>query len=310
MYAVMWSEHCGYKYSRPILQALQEVPRSHRRRGAGERRHHRHRRRLRRRDEDGEPQPPVRGRAVPGRGDRRRRHPARHLHHGRAAVRQPRQPAVRRVSTNARNRYLFEHVVGGIAFYGNCVGVPTVGGEVYFEDCYSGNCLVNAMSVGLMRTSRSCAPSPADPATRCCWSARETGRDGIRGATVAGEPGVRRDPREAPQRPDRRPVHREAADRGLPRAPAPAPRGRHSGHGRGGNHLLHLRDGRQGQVGMRHRRRPRPPARDRHGALGDHALREPGAHARDRRQGAAEDEVAGSSRSGASTAIVIGEVTD
>ena len=49
-----------------------------------------------------------------------------------------------------RNCYLFEHVVEGIASYGNCIGVPTVAGEVYFHPCYSGNPLVNAMAVGVV----------------------------------------------------------------------------------------------------------------------------------------------------------------
>ena len=48
-----------------------------------------------------------------------------------------------------RNRYLFEGVVGGISSYGNCLGIPDVGGEVYFSPVYSGNPLVNAMCVGL-----------------------------------------------------------------------------------------------------------------------------------------------------------------
>ena len=51
----------------------------------------------------------------------------------------------------SRNRFLFEHVVAGIAGYGNCVGVPTVGGEVAFHPRYSGNPLVNAMCVGLLK---------------------------------------------------------------------------------------------------------------------------------------------------------------
>ena len=51
-----------------------------------------------------------------------------------------------------RNRFLLEHVVEGIADYGNCLGIPTIGGEVVIEDCYSGNCLVNAMSVGIVDT--------------------------------------------------------------------------------------------------------------------------------------------------------------
>src|ERR687884_773742 len=49
-----------------------------------------------------------------------------------------------------RNRYLFGGVVGGIAGYGNCIGIPTVGGETYFHSCYSGNPLVNAMCVGVI----------------------------------------------------------------------------------------------------------------------------------------------------------------
>jgi len=49
-----------------------------------------------------------------------------------------------------RQRYLFEHVVAGVGGYGNCMGIPTVAGEIYFEDPYAGNCLVNAMTVGLV----------------------------------------------------------------------------------------------------------------------------------------------------------------
>ena len=49
-----------------------------------------------------------------------------------------------------RNRFLLEHVVEGIADYGNCLGIPTIGGEVVVEDCYTGNCLVNAMSLGIV----------------------------------------------------------------------------------------------------------------------------------------------------------------
>ncbi|NLE23293.1 MAG: phosphoribosylformylglycinamidine synthase II, partial [Actinobacteria bacterium] len=51
-----------------------------------------------------------------------------------------------------RQRYLLDGVVGGIAHYGNCLGIPTVGGEIYFEPSYEGNCLVNAFSAGLIRT--------------------------------------------------------------------------------------------------------------------------------------------------------------
>ena len=54
--------------------------------------------------------------------------------------------------TESRNRYLFEGVVSGISWYGNCIGVPDVGGEVNFSEVYSGNPLVNAMCVGIVDT--------------------------------------------------------------------------------------------------------------------------------------------------------------
>ena len=50
----------------------------------------------------------------------------------------------------ARNRFLLDHAVEGIADYGNCLGIPTIGGEVVIEDSYSGNCLVNAMALGIV----------------------------------------------------------------------------------------------------------------------------------------------------------------
>src|SRR5918912_234829 len=55
---------------------------------------------------------------------------------------------------SARSRYLLEHAVGGIGHYGNSIGVPTVGGELYFEDPYEQNCLVNAMALGIARHER------------------------------------------------------------------------------------------------------------------------------------------------------------
>ena len=86
IYSVMWSEHCSYKSSRVHLKRL---PTKSELRGAGagrKRRHHRRGRRLGLRLQDREPQPPQLYRAVSGRGDRRGRHSARHLHHGRAAA--------------------------------------------------------------------------------------------------------------------------------------------------------------------------------------------------------------------------------
>ena len=85
----------------------------------------------------------------------------------------------------ARVRYLFAGVVKGIGDYGNCVGVPTVGGEVVFDDAYEGNPLVNAMCVGLMREDeliRAVAQGVGNPIIAV---GARTGRDGIHGASFA-----------------------------------------------------------------------------------------------------------------------------
>jgi phosphoribosylformylglycinamidine synthase len=83
-----------------------------------------------------------------------------------------------------RQRYLFEGAVAGIGGYGNCIGVPTVGGEVYFEEAYEGNCLINAMAVGLMREERLTRAVAAGPGNLLLLIGSTTGRDGIGGASV------------------------------------------------------------------------------------------------------------------------------
>lgn len=86
-----------------------------------------------------------------------------------------------------RVKYLFEHVVSGIAGYGNCIGIPTVGGEVVFDDSYDGNPLVNAMCVGLIdhdKIQRGVAKGVGNPVF---YVGPPTGRDGIHGATFASE---------------------------------------------------------------------------------------------------------------------------
>ncbi|GGH09860.1 phosphoribosylformylglycinamidine synthase subunit PurL [Paenibacillus segetis] len=86
-----------------------------------------------------------------------------------------------------RVKYLFEHVVSGIAGYGNCIGIPTVGGEVVFDDAYDGNPLVNAMCVGLIdhdKIQRGVAKGVGNPVF---YVGPPTGRDGIHGATFASE---------------------------------------------------------------------------------------------------------------------------
>jgi phosphoribosylformylglycinamidine synthase len=83
-----------------------------------------------------------------------------------------------------RSRYLLEHAVAGIGHYGNSIGVPTVGGEVYFEAPYEQNCLVNAMCVGLIETERLIRSAASGPGNVLVLFGAATGRDGIGGASV------------------------------------------------------------------------------------------------------------------------------
>ena len=85
----------------------------------------------------------------------------------------------------ARNRHLFHGVVAGIAGYGNCLGIPTVGGEVSFSPSYSGNPLVNAMCVGVARTDALVKARADGPGNLLMLVGADTGRDGIHGATFA-----------------------------------------------------------------------------------------------------------------------------
>ncbi len=184
MYSVMWSEHCGYKYSRPILRLFKKYREAID--GAG-----------------------LENAGIIDIGDGLGVAMKIESHNHPSAV-EPFQSSATGVGgmlrdiftmgarpiaclnslrfgplEDARNRYLFEQAVAGIGFYGNVVGVPTVAGEVYFEDCYSGNCLVNAMALGLIRHD-SIAYARADgPGNLVLIIGSHTGRDGIHGATFA-----------------------------------------------------------------------------------------------------------------------------
>ena len=82
-----------------------------------------------------------------------------------------------------RNRYLFTGVVSGISGYGNCIGVPDVGGEVQFSPSYSGNPLVNAMCVGILRHEELRRATAGSPGSLLMLVGADTGRDGIHGAS-------------------------------------------------------------------------------------------------------------------------------
>jgi phosphoribosylformylglycinamidine synthase subunit PurL len=86
--------------------------------------------------------------------------------------------------SSERSRYLFEGAVAGIGHYGNSIGVPTVGGEVYFEPPYEHNCLVNAMCVGLARSDEMVRSAAAGVGNLVVLMGASTGRDGIGGASV------------------------------------------------------------------------------------------------------------------------------
>ncbi len=88
---------------------------------------------------------------------------------------------------SARTRFLFEHVVQGIGDYGNCFGVPTVGGEVYFDESYKDNPLVNAMAIGLVNVNQTASAVAEGKGNPVLIVGSSTGRDGIHGATFASE---------------------------------------------------------------------------------------------------------------------------
>ena len=90
-------------------------------------------------------------------------------------------------ATIHKNHSVLEGVVSGIAHYGNCFGVPNLGGETKFEDCYSQNPLVNAFALGLMRRDKIFYAKASGEGNPVIYVGSKTGRDGIHGATMASE---------------------------------------------------------------------------------------------------------------------------
>ena len=87
----------------------------------------------------------------------------------------------------AKTKYLIEGIVSGIAGYGNCIGIPTIGGEIYFDKCYDGNPLVNVFALGITKKDeifRGYATGVGNPVL---YVGSKTGRDGIHGAVMASE---------------------------------------------------------------------------------------------------------------------------
>ncbi|MBV8302302.1 MAG: phosphoribosylformylglycinamidine synthase II, partial [Candidatus Dormibacteraeota bacterium] len=84
-----------------------------------------------------------------------------------------------------QQRHLFDGVVSGIGGYGNCIGVPTVGGEVFFDEAYRDNCIVNAMCVGVVEHSKLTRARAGSAGDVVVLVGADTGRDGIHGASFA-----------------------------------------------------------------------------------------------------------------------------
>lgn len=88
---------------------------------------------------------------------------------------------------NSRTPYLLSRAVSGIGGYGNCMGIPTVGGELWFHESYNGNCLVNAFCLGLVQKNKIFLGRAAGVGNAIIYLGSKTGRDGIHGATMASE---------------------------------------------------------------------------------------------------------------------------
>ncbi len=177
----------------------------------------------------------------------------------------------------------FERAVSGIGHYGNCVGVPTVGGEAVFDEAYADNCLVNAMCIGLLPTERVLSAKATGIGNPIVLFGATTGRDGIGGASVLASAELGED--DAGKRPSVQvgdpftgkkliEVCMELVERALRRLAA--------GLRRGGARVVTLRDG-EGRRRRRRQSRPGAAPRGGHGAVGDHDLGEPGADGGGRR---------------------------
>ena len=203
----------------------------------------------------------------------------------------------------------FERAVSGIGHYGNCVGVPTVGGDTVFDDAYRDNCLVNAMCVGLLPADRVKSARAQGTGNVVVLYGAATGRDGIGGASVLASQELGED--DAEKRPSVQigdpfngkkliEVSAELVERDLVVSLQDC--------GAAGL-ASSLSEMARGGRGNRRPPRPRPASRGRHGGVGDHDLREPGADGGRRRAGAAGRRPGGVRPLGAAVHAV-GEVTD
>ncbi len=188
-------------------------------------------------------------------------------------------------AAGARNRRILQGVVAGIAHYGNCFGVPTVGGECIFEPCYNGNPLVNVFALGVAKKEDIFYASAAGVGNPVIYVGAKTGRDGIHGASMASAEFTEESKQKRPNVQVGDPFHGKAAAGSLPGSHADRRDCRHTGHGRGRPDVLDLRNGQPRRHRHRNRTGPGAAARNRHDAVRDHALGIAGAHAAGGRQG-------------------------
>ncbi len=148
------------------------------------------------------------------------------------------------------NRRLFAGVVSGIGHYGNCIGIPTIGGEIYFDESYEGNPLVNVFCLGVLRHEQIARGAAHGIGNPVFYVGAETGRDGLAGAAFASRElsEQSREDRPAVQVGD--PFKEKLAAGSLSRVARKRLRCRDTGYGRRWPDLFHLRNRQQG----RHRR--------------------------------------------------------
>ena len=298
--SALWSEHCSYKSSKVYLR---EFPTTGPRvlQGPGE--------------NAGvvdighgwvavfkmeSPQPPELHRALPGRGDRRRRHPARRLHHGRAADRLPRLAALRRARrARACARWSTASCAASATTATASASRPSAA-RPRFHPSYNGNILVNAFALGVARRERIFKAKASGVGNPILYVGSRTGRDGIHGATMASESFDAESEKKKPTVQVGDPFTEKILLEACLEAMRSTRDRRDPGHGRRRADQLDVRDG--GARRRRHPPRPRPRAAARAGAVGlrDDALGVAGAHGDRRRSAAARRRSRRSSASGGS----------
>src|SRR5258708_34349814 len=101
----------------------------------------------------------------------------------------------------AANRRLFTGVVSGMAHYGNCIGIPTIGGEIYFDESFEGNPLVNVFCLGVLRHEQLARGAASGIGNPVFYVGAETGRDGLAGGGVSSRRLAREGPADGPPPP-------------------------------------------------------------------------------------------------------------